>query len=691
MVVLDSTGTHIIPASEYTVTFDPSPVRDVGKYSVTVTDKPGGSYSFTGPIEFKDVFEIVASSQAPVSITDKPGTVRYGDTFYLSATGGTGGGKIVWNIESTGTAPAEITQDGAVTVTGTGTFTVKAYREASGGYSQSNTDSVTFTAQPKVVTPVVTASDKSYNGNTNAALTATVRPSDLVNSSDVVTLTVQGVFASPDAGTGKRVDLATYTVGGTDAAKYTINWPDYVTATINRANATITAQPGALNPVANGTDQDLVSYGTADMGTIVYSLDQNGVYSDTIPKATAPGNYRVWYKIADNANYTVQAPAYVDVVIAAGSNTVDTGSDSSTNSLPVRAPQQAPSSTETTVQNGTATTVVSAVAGNQLVRQAAANQSDSIVIKPEIAEGETVTKTAVSIPASTASQLNSQTNAALTVSAPIADVTIPNAALDTLGSAGGTVDVVTEQVGGAVKLTLSAGGETVESVPGGVTLTVPVEDATPGTVAVLVGEDGTRQVIQKSVAKDGAVSVPLDGSATVEIVDNSKTFEDISSEDWESDAVAFASARELFVGTGGDSFEPETEMSRSMLAEVLYRLEGSPAVEDSASGDDSGSKPWYADSAAWATEKGITDSGFDPNEAVTREQFALMLWRYAGKPQTGEENADQTGSDAQKALLWATEKGVLIGRSTEEQQIDPEDPVTRAEAVQMVKNFLEKS
>ena len=691
VVVLDSTGTHIIPASEYTVSFSPSLVRDVGKYSVTVTDKPGGNYDFTAPVTVANAFEIVASSQAPVSITDKPASVHYGGTFYLSATGGTGGGKIVWNIESTGTAPAEITQDGAVTVTDVGTFTVKAYRAASGGYSVSNTDTVTFTAQPKVVTPVVTAEDKTYDSKTDAKLTATVRPSDLVNSGDKVDLTVTGAFASPDAGTGKRVDLGTCTVAGAAKDKYTINWPDYVMATINRANATITVQPGALNPVANGADQNLVSPGTADMGTIVYSLDQNGVYSDAIPQASAPGNYRVWYKIADNANYTVQAPAYVDVVIAAGSNTVDTGSDSSTNSLPVRAPQQTPSSTETTVQNGTATTVVSAAAGNQLVRQAAANQSDSIVIKPEIAEGETVTKTAVSIPASTASQLNSQTNAALTVSAPIADVTIPNAALDTLGSAGGTVDVVTEQVGDAVKLTLSAGGETVESVPGGVTLTVPVEDATPGTVAVLVGEDGTRQVIQKSVAKDGAVSVPLDGSATVEIVDNSKTFEDISSEDWESDAVAFASARELFVGTGGDSFEPETQMSRSMLAEVLYRLEGSPAVEDSASGDDSGSKPWYADSAAWATEKGITDSGFDPNEAVTREQFALMLWRYAGKPQTGEENADQTGSDAQKALLWATEKGVLIGRSTEEQQIDPEDPVTRAEAVQMVKNFLEKS
>ena len=156
-------------------------------------------------------------------------------------------------------------------------------------------------------------------------------------------------------------------------------------------------------------------------------------------------------------------------------------------------------SMRTTVRNGTASTVVSAAAGSGLVREAAANQSQSIVIQPEIT-GE-VTKTEVSIPASTVSQIGRETSAALTVSAPIADVTIPNSALDTLSSAGGTVRVVTEQVEQTVVLTLTAGGETVERVPGGVTLTVPVEDAGPGTVAVLVNEDGTRETLRKVVVE----------------------------------------------------------------------------------------------------------------------------------------------------------------------------------------------
>ena len=123
-----------------------------------------------------------------------------------------------------------------------------------------------------------------------------------------------------------------------------------------------------------------------------------------------------------------------------------------------------------------------------------------------------MTKSQVSIPASTVSQIGKETSAALTVSTPIADVTVPNGALDTLGSAGGAVNVVAEQTERGVALTLTANGRKVEEVPGGVTLAVPAEDAGPGTVAVLVHEDGTRETLRKSVVEDGKVNIPLNGS-----------------------------------------------------------------------------------------------------------------------------------------------------------------------------------
>ena len=686
IVVLDSTGQHIIPESEYTVVF-PTNAIDKGSYTVTVKDKTGGNYQFS---DVTGAFEIVASSQAPLSITDKPAHVYYGDTFYLSALGGTGSGAIKWSIAED--SIATINDSGAVTVKNIGSFTVKAYRAASGGYSDSNTDSVTFVAQPKPVTPVVTAKDKSYNGNTDATLTASIRPSDKVNASDDITLTVQGVFASADAGVGKRVELTGHTVGGNDAAKYTINWPDSVTATINRVDTKIAAAPAGKTLTHTGSAQELVSAGTASIGDVVYSLnDQNGPYSTDIPMATDVGTYTVWYKVADSVNYNGVPAASVTAEIQASGSVADTPDTDNTPTLPDSA------SLQTTIRDGTANTVLSSAGGSRLVQEAVANQSQNIVIQPEITGS--VTKTAVSIPASTVSQINSQTDAALTVASPIADVTIPNEALDTLGSAGGAVNVVTEQVDGAVALTLTAGGKTVDSVPGGVTLTVPAEDAGPGTVAVRVNQDGTRETIQKSVVKDGALAIPLDGSATVEIVDNSKDFDDVSPTDWEADAVAFASAHELFGGTSDTTFSPDQEMSRGMLATVLYRLEGLPDQDTAVLFEDVDSDAWYTDGVVWAAENGIVngygEGQFRPNDSITREQFAVMLWRYAGSPEAGSDqglaftDADQASGYAQQALRWAVSNGIISGYPNG--QLNPRGTATRAQAAQMLKNFMENT
>ena len=269
---------------------------------------------------------------------------------------------------------------------------------------------------------------------------------------------------------------------------------------------------------------------------------------------------------------------------------------------------------------------------------------------------------------------------------------------------GGTVSVAAEQTGQSVALTLTAGGKNVERVPGGLTLTVPAENAGPGTVAVLVHEDGTRETIQKSVVENGAVSIPLDGPATVEIVDNSKAFADVAPTDWAADAVAFASARELFSGTSETTFSPEQTMSRGMLATVLYRLEGQPdqalTMEDLRRGySDVSSEEWYADGIAWAAENGIVngygDDRFGPNDSVTREQFVVMLWRYAGSPEAKSDralaftDADQASGYALEALRWAVENGVLNGHGNG--RLAPGGTATRAEAAQMLKNFMENT
>ncbi len=758
-VVVRDSAQRIIPESEYTVAF-PTPRIAVGTYTVTVTDKPGGNYSFTNPVT--GTFEIVAASQNPLSIvTDIPTDVHYGDSFRLSAMGGSGSGAIQWSIEGTA---ATINDNGVVTVTGTGGFTVKAYRKGADGYSDSNTDSVPFVSNPKPVTPVVTASDKPYDGTTDAALTASWKNGDLVGT-DTIALTANGVFATADAGTGKRVNITEHSATGTNVDKYAITWPESTTASIYKVDAKLDTAPADAGLTYNKSAQELVRAGsTVDgIGTIEYSTSQNGTYSTTIPTGTNAGTYTVWYKVADSVNYTGIAPASIQVEIkkadpvittnptasgTAGQKlseiTLDGGatntsggtfdwespgieaeagkaynvifkpndtanyktvtftltpvsatSGGNTPGIPDTPSTPDSASLQTTIQNGTANTVLSAAGGDKLVKEAVQNQSRNIVIKPEIT-GD-VSKTQVSIPASTVSQINSQTDAALTVASPIADVTIPNGALDTLGSAGGTVNVVTEQVGNAVALTLTAGGEPVDSVPGGVTLTVPAEDAGAGTVAVLIHDDGTREVLQRSVVKDGKLSAPLSGSATVEIVDNGKAFADVQPTDWAAEAVTFASARGLFTGTSESTFSPEETTSRGMVATVLYRLEGQPEQALADVYHDVSDDAWYADSVAWAAENGIVngygDGQFGPNDSVTREQFVVMLWRYVGSPEaanhdlTAFTDADQINGYALEALCWAVENGVMNGNGNG--RLAPGGTATRAEAAQILKNFIE--
>ncbi len=346
-------------------------------------------------------------------------------------------------------------------------------------------------------------------------------------------------------------------------------------------------------------------------------------------------------------------------------------------------------------QGGTTTTTVNTTMGQEIVKQAVANKSEDVVIAPKITGS--VTKAEVSIPASTVGQLGSQTNASLTVSTPVADVTIPNGGLGSLSSAGGAVTVTAQQTGNTVELTVTAGGKTVENVPGGVTLTVPTASATPGTVAVLVREDGTREVVRKSVADNGAVTIPLDGSAKLEIVDNSGTFADVPATSWAADAVAFASAHELFNGTAPGQFSPEAPMSRGMLAVVLHNLENNPTQALTGVFADVDNGQWYAEGVSWAAAQGIIggygNGAFGPNDNITRAQLAVMLWRYAGSPAATDRelhfaDAYKASDWAEEALRWTTERGILNGKGGG--ILDPTGQATRAETAQMLYNFLHK-
>ena len=240
---------------------------------------------------------------------------------------------------------------------------------------------------------------------------------------------------------------------------------------------------------------------------------------------------------------------------------------------------------------------------------------------------------------------------------------------------------------GEVNITVKGGGRAE--------VTLPAENAGPGTVAVLVSPEGTNTVVRKSILTENGVVLTVQGSAVVRLEDRGRTFPDVP-EGWKAEAAAFVSAREILNGGTDGLFRPDAPMTRAMLAVALHNLEGNPSHGTAAAFLDVPEHVWYAEAMSWASARGIvtgyTGEIFGPGDRVTREQLAVILWRAAGRPAPSSRflpfpDADQAADYAREALCWAVEHGIIHGGSGG--TLDPKGLATRAQTAQMLKNFLE--
>lgn len=176
-------------------------------------------------------------------------------------------------------------------------------------------------------------------------------------------------------------------------------------------------------------------------------------------------------------------------------------------------------------------------------------------------------------------------------------------------------------------------------------------------------------------------------------------FVDITGGDWYADAVLFAYEQQLFQGLTATVFSPDTEMNRAMLATVLSRLAGAQGAAPSAGFTDVTVSDWYANAVNWAAGAGIVnglgDGSFGPNNSVTREQMATMLYRYArdylGMKVTAAgdlsvfSDRDQISAYAVDAVAWAVGCGIMNGHSNG--TLSPGGTATRAQVASMLQRF----
>ena len=247
----------------------------------------------------------------------------------------------------------------------------------------------------------------------------------------------------------------------------------------------------------------------------------------------------------------------------------------------------------------------------------------------------------------------------------------------------GTVTTTETAKNGVKVRTMDEPGEDVTAtvtIPrsvGEAVVTIPA-DVDYGMVAV---DADTGEIVKLSVPTEDGMTVKLDGSAELVLVERSLDFTDTNNH-WAEDAIDFATAHELFAGTSDTTFSPDSSMTRAMLMTVLARFDGQ---------DTTGGAVWYEKAMAWAKENGISD-GSNPDGNITREQFATMLWRYAGSP-AGDGTLSSFGDSASvngyavDAMRWAVSTGIISGMS--DGTLAPQSSATRAQVATMLMRFVE--
>lgn len=185
-----------------------------------------------------------------------------------------------------------------------------------------------------------------------------------------------------------------------------------------------------------------------------------------------------------------------------------------------------------------------------------------------------------------------------------------------------------------------------------------------------------------------------------EIAEEPLPFTDVASDAWYGQAAAYVYRQGLMSGTAQDRFSPDLTTNRAMLVTILYRLAGSPAVDGGSAFTDVSGGDWFASGVAWASANGIVtgygDGRFGPNDPITREQMAAILYRYAGfagqstagqADLSGYTDAGQVSPYAAEAIGWAVDRGLITGVSAG--TLAPGGSATRAQVATILMRFCQ--
>ncbi len=185
----------------------------------------------------------------------------------------------------------------------------------------------------------------------------------------------------------------------------------------------------------------------------------------------------------------------------------------------------------------------------------------------------------------------------------------------------------------------------------------------------------------------------------IDAIGDSMRFDDVSKGDWFYKDVEYVYNEGIMDGVSKREFAPNETLTRAMIVKILYRIEGEPAGYRSSDFNDVESGRWYTGAVAWAAEKeivkGYGNGKFGPNDPVTREQLAAILYRYtqykgwsttaASGSLKGFADAASVSSYAVDAMNWAVDEGLLKGANN---KLSPKSNATRAQVAAIIHRYL---
>ena len=587
---------------------------------------------------------------------------------------------VTW--ESSASGVATVDTSGKVTAVSVGTATITA--TAADGSGEKATCSVTVNAA--AIVPVESVSlDKTSleltEGGT-ARLTATILPDNATNknvtwsTSDASIATVtDGVVTAVAPGT------ATITVTTEDGSKT-------ATCAVTVAAATVPVTGVTLNKTSTslyvGDTETLTATVAPDNATdraVNWTSSNPSVATveNGVVTAVGAGTATITVTTQDN-DYTASCTVTVSRYSSGG------GSSSSSTSLSDRAiddiQDARPGDTvEITLRPGRTTL-------EREVFEELAGQD--ITLEIDAGDGVLWTVNGLDIPEDT--RLHD-----LDLDVDLGDSDIPATVLN----------AVTGEIG-AVQLSLAHDGEFGFTM----TLSAPLgRDNADYWANLYWFNEGTEELeFQQAarIAEDGTAEFDLDHASDYAIVIDDRShepvdlpFNDVPEGAWYEDAAAYVYKHGLMAGTSATTFAPDVTTSRAMIATILWRMAGSPVVNYAMNYTDVAQGQWCSEAIRWATSEGIAGGYgggvFGPSDTITREQLAVMLYRFAqaqgydvtaSADLSGYTDVGEVSSYAAQALSWTAAEGIING--TGATTLSPDGSATRAQVAVILMRFCQE-